>query len=186
MVAIPTDTVYGLAARLDRPEAIARHLRRQGPPPGVALPVLVGRTADRRGRWSARLAGLSRAVGRPLLARTPDSGGAGRPEVGRLLGGDGTTVGVRWPADPTVGALCHRAGPLVVTSANRHGRPPGTSAQSVLAEFADQADPAVIIDGGTRDGEPSTVVDCRGRPAGGAPARADLAPTRWRRPPAAS
>ena len=28
VVALPTDTVYGLAARLDRPEALAAHLRR--------------------------------------------------------------------------------------------------------------------------------------------------------------
>ena len=43
VVAIPTDTVYGLAARLDRPDALAALFDLKGRPSGLALPVLIGR-----------------------------------------------------------------------------------------------------------------------------------------------
>lgn len=82
------------------------------------------------------------------------------PALGRHLGGDGRSVGLRRPDHRFVQRLCRAAGPLAVTSANRHGQRPCTTAAEVRASFRD-ADLALVVDGGTCEGEPSTVVDCR-------------------------
>jgi L-threonylcarbamoyladenylate synthase len=81
------------------------------------------------------------------------------PALGALLGGDGHSVGLRRPAHRFVQRNCRMAGPIAVTSANRHGEPPCTTAQAVGATF-DAVDVALVVDGGTCDGCPSTVVDC--------------------------
>jgi tRNA A37 threonylcarbamoyladenosine synthetase subunit TsaC/SUA5/YrdC len=61
-----------------------------------------------------------------------------------------------------VRALCARAGPLAVTSANLHGEPPLHEAAALAAAFGDGL--GAVVDGGTCDGAPSTVVDVRSVP----------------------
>jgi L-threonylcarbamoyladenylate synthase len=163
IVVVPTDTVYGLAARLDRPGAVELMFEAKGRPAGLAVPVLIGRTADVGAVASEWPAPAARLAGRfwpgPITLVVP-----ARPEIGPRIGGDGLTVGIRWPADRTIEALSHRVGPLAVTSANRHGEPPCTTAEEVQAAFADVAVVMVAVDGGTCDGAPSTVVDCTADP----------------------
>jgi L-threonylcarbamoyladenylate synthase len=158
VVAIPTDTVYGLAARIDRPEGMAAIFTAKQRPGGLALPVLVGRWRQARevaSRWPRSASMLAaRFWPGPLTVVVPVD-----PLLGACLGGDGTSVGLRRPRDKFVQALCRRAGPLATTSANRHGAPPCTTAVGVREAF-DAADVALVVDGGTRDGLPSTVVDC--------------------------
>ena len=176
IVAIPTDTVYGLAVRIDRPQALAAVFAAKGRPAGLALPVLVGRwrqvhaVAAEWPRTASMLA--ARFWPGALTVVVP-----ARPEIGPALGGDGVTVGVRRPAHRFVRALCASAGPLAVTSANRHGEPPCATVEEVLAAFAGPGagpgpappgggSPAapgalsLVVDGGRCDGLPSTVVDC--------------------------
>jgi len=160
VVAIPTDTVYGLAGRLDRPEALAAIFELKGRPPDLALPVLIaapGQLPLVVGVWPETAERLStRFWPGPLTLVVP-----AQPHVGRLLGGDGTTVGVRLPDHHSVQALCRRVGPLAATSANRHGAPPATTVDDVIAGFAGIAPAlALVVDGGVCDGPPSTVVDC--------------------------
>jgi L-threonylcarbamoyladenylate synthase len=161
VVGLPTDTVYGLGARLDRPEALAAVFEAKGRPPGLALPVLVSDEAQARSvaaDWpplAARLAG-GLWPGALTLVVPVD------PARGRRLGGDGRTVGLRCPDHRLVRSLCAEAGPLAVTSANPHGAPPATTAEAVRAAFASSAAVAVVLDGGTCDGVPSTVVDATG------------------------
>ena len=71
-------------------------------------------------------------------------------------------MGVRRPDHPVVVALCELLGPLAVTSANLHGAPPATTAEEVVRVFAGSEEPRLVLDGGTCDGVPSTVVECRG------------------------
>ncbi len=183
IVAVPTDTVYGVAALADSPEGCGALFRLKGRPPTVALPVLV---ADLEGALALAAAGARdrlAAVGRawwpgPLTLVV---------EAARRmphLGGDGTTVGLRCPDDPLVAALCRRVGPLAVTSANAHGAPPCTTAGEVRAAFA--AGLSGVLDGGRRAGEPSSVVSLvggevavvRSGPVGEEAVRAALAPLR--------
>jgi tRNA threonylcarbamoyl adenosine modification protein (Sua5/YciO/YrdC/YwlC family) len=159
VVAIPTDTVYGLAVDPFRPGATDRLFALKSRPREVRLPVLVA--------GEEQVLEVAAAV--PDLARrlmTRFWPGAltvvlpRRPESTADLGADGTTVAVRCPAHRVPVALCKVAGPLATTSANLHGQEPLTTAGAVRATFADAL--AVVLDGGTCAGLPSTVVDCAG------------------------
>ncbi len=165
VVAVPTDTVYGLAVDPTQPEAVALLFALKGRPVGVALPVLVAgseqvdQVAGRLEPAAAALAG--RYWPGPLTLVVPRRRGftvdLGGPPSAR------TTVGVRRPDHPVVRALCELLGPLAVTSANVHGGSPATTAAEVAGAFAGEDQPVLVLDGGTCDGVPSTVVECRGR-----------------------
>jgi tRNA threonylcarbamoyl adenosine modification protein (Sua5/YciO/YrdC/YwlC family) len=171
VVAVPTDTVYGLAADPSLPEAVARLFVLKHRPAEVPLPLLVGSSgqvaevARDLDPFARRLA--ERFWPGPLTLVLPRRDGfdidlGGPPSARR-------TIGVRVPDDPFMLTLCARLGPLAVTSANRHGSAPATTARQVAANFRDgdgDGDggdgPVLIIDGGVRDGTPSTVVECLG------------------------
>ncbi len=158
VVAIPTDTVYGLAARVDRPDAISAVFAAKDRPDGLALPVLVGRWRQAKevaASWprEASMLGARFWPGALTIVVPVD------PGLGTRLGGNGTSVGLRHPDHRFVRNLCRQAGPLAVTSANHHGAPPCTTAAAVCEAF-DVTDIGLVVDGGTCDGVPSTVVDC--------------------------
>ncbi|MBV9665619.1 MAG: Sua5/YciO/YrdC/YwlC family protein [Actinobacteria bacterium] len=83
-----------------------------------------------------------------------------RPDLKADLGDDEATVGVRCPDHDVPLALCRAVGPIATTSANLHGEATLTTAADVAAAFGDSI--ALVIDGGTCAGSPSTVVDCTG------------------------
>jgi tRNA threonylcarbamoyl adenosine modification protein (Sua5/YciO/YrdC/YwlC family) len=166
VVAVPTDTVYGLAADPTLPEAVARLFALKHRPAEVALPLLVGgrdQVAEVAGDLDPTAQRLAeRFWPGPLTLVLPRRDGfdtdlGGPPSARR-------TVGVRVPDDPFLLALCGRLGPLAVTSANRHGSPPAVTARQVETALGDgDGDgPVLIVDGGVRDGTPSTVVECLG------------------------
>lgn len=150
VVVIPTDTVYGVAAL---PAHTARLFEVKQRPTDVALPVLVADEAQAR-----TIADVPRRAAALMAAHWP--GGltivlARLPSFDADLGGsDASTVGVRVPDHDVPRELARRVGPLVTTSANRHGRPTPATA----AEVAGELDVALVIDGGTCAGAPSTVV----------------------------
>jgi L-threonylcarbamoyladenylate synthase len=169
VVALPTDTVYGLAVDPSRPHAVESLFALKERPPDVALPLLVG-TRAQVVAIARRLDGTARDL-------------AGRYWPGPLtlvlhrrkgfdvdLGGPPSarqTVGVRLPDHPVVVSLCTELGPLAVTSANLHGAPPATTVEEVLGVFDEGGRMggrgiAAVLDGGRCDGSPSTVVECLG------------------------
>lgn len=161
VVGLPTDTVYGLVARLDATPALFTVKGRDRSNPVAvlvadldqALEVAALDEDDRtmaRRWWPGALtivapvaAGLARCAG---LAADDD--------VAAVLGGDGRTIGVRSPADPRLRVLLQRTGPLAATSANLAGRP----ALTLAAEIALLPGVRLVVDGGERIGPPSTVV----------------------------
>jgi L-threonylcarbamoyladenylate synthase len=169
IVALPTDTVYGLAVDPSRPGAVETLFSLKERPLDVALPLLVG-TREQVGIIAGPLDGAAEDLARrywpgPLTLVVPRRKGfaidLGGPPSARQ------TVGVRLPAHPLVLSLCRELGPLAVTSANLHGTRPATSAKEIVETFAQGRDSqgtgiAVILDGGPCDGTPSTVVECRG------------------------
>ena len=158
VVAVPTDTVYGLAARLDRPEAIEAIFSLKRRPEAVALPVLVA-TIEALAPLGVELGPLGRRLAErywpgalTLVVTAPE-------ELAARVHARSDTLGVRVPADPTVAALLERTGPLAVTSANEHGEPPCTSVADLAAVFAGRDGLAGVLDGGVRAAAVSTVVD---------------------------
>jgi len=154
VVALPTDTVYGLAALASDQGACERIFALKGRPPETSLPVLVAgvEQASSVGVVDSR---FERLAGRfwpgPLTIVTERRG-----SVRLFLGSDEATVGLRHPAEPVVEALASLVGPLAVTSANRHGEPPRTSAEGMAAALC--SPPDLVLDGGERNGAVSTVV----------------------------
>lgn len=156
VVAIPTDTVYGLAARAENPAACQRIFQLKDRPERVALPVLVADVAT-----ACRLAAPGAAVGISRLAAAFWPGPLTvvvrrAPGLDLELGGDPSSIGLRCPKDEIALALCKAVGPLATTSANIHGALPCRSAQEVAACFGIQR--LAVLDAGARDGTPSSVV----------------------------
>lgn len=153
-VVIPTDTVYGLAAD-PRQTGVLFALKDR--PLHVALPVLV---ADVDQALALAAVDLPPAVLRLMERWWPGGLTLVVPRRDGLdldLGGsDDATIGLRMPAHPVPVALATSAGPLAVTSANRHGQ----STPAVAAGVADQLGPGVslVLDAGPCAGAPSTVV----------------------------
>jgi tRNA threonylcarbamoyl adenosine modification protein (Sua5/YciO/YrdC/YwlC family) len=157
VVAVPTDTVYGLAVDPSRSGATATLFALKGRPHDVALPVLVAVVDQARllvatDAWSPEVARAAEAFWPGALTMVLPR----RPGLDWDLGGDPATIGLRYPAVDPVLRLCRAVGPLATTSANHHGEPPLTSAADVISCFGDEL---AVLDGGHCDAPPSTVVD---------------------------
>ena len=159
VVALPTDTVYGLAADpftggTDRLFLLKRRPREQD------LPVLVA-DEDQALELATAVPDSARRLMERFWPGALTVVLPRRPDLVADLGADEATVGVRCPAHPVPLALCRDHGPIATTSANLHGEPTAASAAEVAATFGDAV--AVVLDGGLCVGAPSTVVDCTGR-----------------------
>ena len=162
LVALPTETVYGLAAIADRPEAVRRIFEVKGRPGDHPLIVHLA-SAEALDGWVASVpeaAAVLAATCWPgpltmLLARGP--------RTGDWITGGRDTVGVRVPAHPMTLAVLDRLGTAVAApSANRFGKVSPTTAGHVLDDLGELLDPARdrILDGGPcQVGVESTIVD---------------------------
>ncbi len=161
IVAIPTDTVYGIAVSLATPDGIERlfHVKRRPPEKGIALLLGSAIQAETVGIASADSRRLAKAFWPgPLTLVLPRSPDADLPAV---LTDGLPTVGVRLPAHPCPRALALALGPLPTTSANLSGAPDSIDVKMVIGQLGDRID--LILDGGRTPGAvPSTVVDCTG------------------------
>lgn len=167
LVALPTETVYGLGADASSREAVERIYATKGRPPGHPLIVHVPDVATGR-RWGvfdARAERLAAAFWPgPLTLVMPRADGA----PGWACGGQ-ASIGLRCPSHPVAHALLARfvelggAG-VAAPSANRFGRVSPTRAQHVVDDLG--ADAPLVLDGGPAEvGVESTIVDLtRGRP----------------------
>jgi L-threonylcarbamoyladenylate synthase len=149
VIAFPTDTVYGLAASVRRPEAVRRIYRIKGRPQDRRLILMAATAAELAGHVViGHQAGqfMDRWWPGPLTLVVP-----GRKSE--------DTVGVRIPDHPLALELLRAAGPLWTTSANRSGEPEALTAE----EAAALPDLAGVLDGGRAPGgRPSTVLDLTG------------------------
>ena len=164
VVAIPTDTVYGLAVDPSQPGAVDRVFALKKRPGAVALPVLVtgwGQVEMVAGTLEGAAQGFADQYWPGPLTLVVPRRGRFRADLGGELAAS-WTVGLRWPDHPVVQALCTAIGPLAVTSANRHAEPSATSAEDVIVAFTGDDRLSAVLDGGVCDGAPSTVVECRG------------------------
>jgi L-threonylcarbamoyladenylate synthase len=157
VVAVPTDTVYGLAASLWHDDAVSSLFHLKQRPVGVALPVLmhtlnpIHEIDVEWGEFAQQLA--EEFWPGPLTIVVPASA-----ELARRVGGSKDSVGVRVPDDELLLSVLRECGPLTVSSANSHGESPCHSASGVMDALAG-ADLAGVLDGGDRHGEVSTVVE---------------------------
>ena len=160
LVVMPTDTVYGIGANAFNAAAVRDLLAAKGRGPDMPVPVLVG-------SWTT-IDGLTMAVS-PVARTLIEAfwpGGLSlviehAPSLSWDLGDSRGTVMVRMPLHPVALDLLRMVGPMAVSSANRTGMPPATTAAAATEQLGD--DVAVYLDGGPAPiGVASTVVDLTG------------------------
>ena len=160
VVVVPTDTVYGLAARPVDAGACAAVYRIKGRPEGMALPVLAASDEQVRALGVAFTAPARALAARwwpgPLTLAFGFDAAAARPPwlEGR------TEVAVRVPDHDFLRGLLAETGVLVVTSANRHGAPTPRAAADVAATLGPEV--GLVVDGGLLHEVPSTLVNVAG------------------------
>jgi len=161
VVAIPTDTVYGIAADLSLPDSIERLFAVKRRPPDKAVALLLSDPAQ------AGVLGVTNEAAKVLGERFWPGGLTlvlpARPDAAlpAVLAAGRPTVGVRVPDHPCPRQIAAVLGPLPTTSANLSGEAEARDAHQVAALLGDGL--ALVIDGGPiRGGPASSVVDCTG------------------------
>ena len=160
-VILPTDTVYGLCAAAERPEATARLYALKGRDPRQPS-ALIAADLDMLLAAIPELAGRSAAIAAALL---PGPYTLILPNPARrylwLTGTTPEAIGIRVPR---LGEACAdvlaQAGPVVATSANPPGGPDPARLDDVDPELRSRVTAA--LDGGDLPGTPSTVIDFTG------------------------
>lgn len=159
VVAVPTESYYGLAVNPFDAGAIDRLYRLKGRPDGKPLLVLIG-VRDHLLRLAA---GVSPSAAVLMDAFWPGSLTIvfdAQPSLPRGLTAGTATVGVRLTGHVLMRAMLTAVGPVTGTSANPSGAPPPRTAHEVQKIFGEGV--ALILDGGpTAGGPPSTVVEAR-------------------------
>jgi L-threonylcarbamoyladenylate synthase len=158
VVALPTETVYGLGADALNPAAVARIFALKGRP--AEHPLIVHLPPDEPlDNWAAAVPPAARALARafwpgPLTLILPRA-----PRVPKAVTGGQDTVALRVPDHPLALALLRAFGSgIAAPSANRFGHISPTTAAHVRDEFGDAV--PLILDGGPcRVGLESTIVD---------------------------
>jgi L-threonylcarbamoyladenylate synthase len=163
-VAMPTETVYGLAADATSSEAVARIYEAKGRPSFNPLIVHVADldAAEAIGMFddAARRLAAAHWPG-PLTLVVPLKAGAA---IASLVTAGLSTIALRVPAHPAMQALLQAVGrPLAAPSANSSGRISPTRAAHVLASLAGRI-PLIIDGGSTERGIESTIVAATGGP----------------------
>lgn len=160
LVVVPTDTVYGIAADAFNPGAVNLLLAAKGRGRDMPVPVLV----SSRAMLDAVVDEVTDAAGRLVDAFWPGALTLVLRETPHLawdLGEARGTVAVRMPDHPLATALIEQTGPLGVSSANRSGQPPATTAMDARLQLG--ASVSVYLDAGPGGAPvPSSIVDLTG------------------------
>jgi L-threonylcarbamoyladenylate synthase len=187
LVAFPTETVYGLGAAIDRPDALRRIFEVKGRPPtdplivhladpgdlaAGALELAAGAldgaaSDDRTGGLVAEVAPAAMALADAFWPGPLTIVVRRGRRIDDVISAGGPSVGLRVPAHPVAAGLIRAAGcPLAAPSANRFGRISPTSAADVMDELGAWMRPLdAVVDGGpTPLGIESTVIDLTGDP----------------------
>lgn len=163
LVALPTETVYGLGADAENPAAVARIYAAKGRPQDH--PVIVHLAPEAKlEHWACDIPQQAHALASAfwpgpltmILKRAP-----GIPDA---VSGGQDTVGVRCPSHPVAIALLRAfkggQGGIAAPSANKFGHVSPTLAQHVRDEFGADGTVAMVLDGGqSQVGIESTIVD---------------------------
>lgn len=161
IVALPTDTVYGIAVSVTSPRGIEGLFaaKRRPPDKGIMLLLDDAEQASEAGVITAAATALAEACWPGGLTVVVPQ----RPDVPwpTVLTGGASTIGLRVPDHDAPRALARGVGPLPTTSANVSGLPEAADAAAIVEQLGESVD--LVLDGGPAHGGPaSTVVDCSG------------------------
>ena len=157
LVVLPTDTVYGIGADAFTPSGVTALLEAKGRGRDMPPPVLVGTVraanalVESLGTYGQDLVDAFWPGPLTLILRANRS-------LSWDLGDTKGTVAVRMPLHQVALDLLKETGPMAVSSANRSGNPPATTADEAQEQLGDSVE--VYLDGGRCDDNvPSTIID---------------------------
>jgi L-threonylcarbamoyladenylate synthase len=161
VVALPTDTVYGVAVALETAGGVERlfHVKHRPPDKGIMLLLDDAAQAATIGIMGVAAVALAAAFWpgglTVIVPRLPEV------SLPAALTAGAPTIGLRVPDHAAPRALARAVGPLPTTSANVSGLPEARDAAEILDQLGDAID--LVLDGGPAHGGPaSTIVDCSG------------------------
>lgn len=155
VIIFPTDTVWGLGCRVDRPTAINKFYQLKQREPNKPTAVLVGSIKQALSYGSFNEASMDVIQEHWPGALTVIV--QAKNNVPAEIQGPGGTVGIRWPAFELVEKLCQAVGSgIMAGSANFAGDPPPTTIEEVNSQLIKQSDG--LLDGVSGGQPPSTVV----------------------------
>ncbi|MDB5816358.1 MAG: sua5 [Rhodocyclales bacterium] len=167
LVALPTETVYGLGADASSPQAVAKIFAAKGRPADHPLIVHLA-DADSMIHWAREIPKEAIALARAFWPGPLTLILKKESDVSDIVTGGQDTVGLRVPDHPVALALLRAfssdGGGIAAPSANRFGRISPTTAQHVADDLGNAV--GMILDGGAcQVGIESTILDLsRGEP----------------------
>ena len=165
LVAVPTETVYGLAGDAGNDEAVRRIFAAKGRPADHPLIVHLP-DAEAMDDWASSIPETARTLAGTFWPGPLTLILRRGPGVSELVTGGQDTVGLRVPGHLVTLRLLRRFGRAVAApSANRFGHISPTTADHVLVEFPQDEQVEAVVDGGPCEvGVESTIVDCSVEP----------------------
>ena len=160
LVVMPTDTVYGIGADAFKSWAVTALQNAKGRDRSVAPPVLVGSRTTVDG-----LTHTLPQVARDLMEAFWPGGLTivveQAPSLAWDLGDTYGTVALRMPLHPIALEVLRETGPMAVSSANTHGKPPAATAVEAREQLGYSV--SIYLDGGPAVGSAaSTIIDVTG------------------------
>ena len=163
LVAIPTETVYGLAARASSRTAVKKIFELKGRPPSHPLILHIAKTSD-LDKWSLNLPPVAKVLTEKYWPGPLTIVVQRNTNVSDEITGGRDTVAIRCPDHKITTDLLMRLNDAIVApSANRFGKVSPTSAKHVFADLGHDVE--IILDGGECTiGLESTIIDCTTTP----------------------
>ena len=163
LVALPTETVYGLGADAENPDAVARIYAAKGRPQDHPVIVHLAPGAD-LAYWAAEIPAEARQLAAAFWPGPLTMILKRAAQIPAAVSGGQDTVGLRCPAHPVAIALLQAfkggRGGVAAPSANKFGNVSPTTAQHVRDEFGADGTVAMVLDGGQSEvGIESTIID---------------------------
>ena len=160
VVALPTDTLYALAASVRHPSAVERVRRIKGLPDTKPILVLIA-APEQLPELGVELSPVARVLAErfwpgPLTLVCPAA-----PGLPHALTGGASTVAVRQPGLRVLCDVLQRTGPVTGTSANRTGCPPASTGAAAGMQVGQDVD--LVVEGEAPGGLPSTLLDVTGQ-----------------------
>jgi L-threonylcarbamoyladenylate synthase len=157
VVALPTDTVYGLVAVAADRAAVERVYEIKVRDPNQPMPIFVA--SIEQAELVAEVSDVARLLMHRFWPGALTIVLPKKPSYQTRAVADGDTIGVRASGDAVLRELASQLGPLIATSANIAGREECHTADEVRAQLGDAVD--LIVDAPVKStAKPSTIVDC--------------------------
>ena len=163
VIIFPTDTVWGMGCRIDRPQAIDRLFRIRRRPLMQATPVLVSEVEMALSYWDSPSQIVRHLVEKYWPGALTIIYKCKKDLVYSPVRGGRENLGLRMPNQPQLLKIIKQVGvPILGPSANFHGAPTPISRSEMDPELIKLVD--LVLPGGTTSGQASTVVDCSQEP----------------------